>query len=288
MKGIIVAGGLGTRLYPLTKVISKHLLQIYDKPMIYYPLSVFMMANIKQILIITTPTDYDQYKRLLGNGTQLGCHFQYAVQNEPNGIAQAFIIGEKFIDNDNIALILGDNFFYGIDLSCHLQKLTNIDGAYIFTYEVSNPNCYGIVELDRNDKPISIEEKPNEPKSNYAVTGLYLFDNDVINIAKNLQQSHRGEYEITDINKVYLQRNKLHVIKLDKTVVWFDMGTFQTLNDTSQFVRSMEIENGINIGCIEEIAYKKSYIDIYQLKKLSEPLINSGYGIYLQNIINGS
>ncbi|CAF1044036.1 unnamed protein product [Rotaria sordida] len=265
MKGIIVAGGLGTRLYPLTKVISKHLLQIYDKPMIYYPLSVFMMANIKQILIITTPTDYDQYKRLLGNGTQLGCHFQYAVQNEPNGIAQAFIIGEKFIDNDNIALILGDNFFYGIDLSCHLQKLTNIDGAYIFTYEVSNPNCYGIVELDRNDKPISIEEKPNEPKSNYAVTGLYLFDNDVINIAKNLQQSHR-----------------------DKTVVWFDMGTFQTLNDTSQFVRSMEIENGINIGCIEEIAYKKSYIDIYQLKKLSEPLINSGYGIYLQNIINGS
>ncbi|CAF3600657.1 unnamed protein product [Rotaria sp. Silwood1] len=286
MKGIILAGGLGTRLYPLTKVISKHLLPIYDKPMIYYPLSILMMADIKQILIITTSTDYDQYRRLLENGTQLGCDFQYAIQDQPDGIAQAFIIGEKFIGNDNVALILGDNFFYGMDLSCHLKTLNNVDGAYIFAYEVSDPHRYGIIELDHNDKPISIEEKPKNPKSNYAITGLYFFDNDVINIAKNLQPSHRGEYEITDINNIYFQRNKLHVIKLDKIVVWFDMGTFQSLNDASQFVRSLEIENGRKIGCIEEVAYKKNYIDKYQLKRLSEPLINSGYGIYLQHIIN--
>ncbi|CAF3344500.1 unnamed protein product [Rotaria sp. Silwood2] len=288
MKGIIVAGGLGTRLYPLTKVISKHLLPVYDKPMIYYPLSVLMMADIKQILIITTPTDYDQYERLLENGRQLGCDFQYALQNQPNGIAQALVIGEKFIGNDNVALILGDNFFYGIDLSCHLKKLNNADGAYIFAYEVSDPHRYGIVELDHNDKPISIEEKPNNPKSNYAITGLYFFDNDAINIAKNLQPSHRGEHEITDLNKAYFQQNKLQVIKLDKTVVWFDMGTFQSLNDVSQFVRSMEIENGINIGCIEEVAYKRNYIDDYQLQRLNEPLINSGYGKYLQNIMHRS
>ncbi|CAF3575241.1 unnamed protein product [Rotaria sp. Silwood1] len=286
MKGIILAGGLGTRLYPLTKVISKHLLPIYDKPMIYYPLSILMMADIKQILIITTSTDYDQYRRLLENGTQLGCDFQYAIQDQPDGIAQAFIIGEKFIGNDNVALILGDNFFYGMNLSCHLKTLNNVDGAYIFAYEVSDPHRYGIIELDHNDKPISIEEKPKNPKSNYAITGLYFFDNDVINIAKNLQPSHRGEYEITDINNIYFQRNKLHVIKLDKIVVWFDMGTFQSLNDASQFVRSLEIENGRKIGCIEEVAYKKNYIDKYQLKRLSEPLINSGYGIYLQHIIN--
>ncbi|CAF1119839.1 unnamed protein product [Rotaria sp. Silwood1] len=286
MKGIILAGGLGTRLYPLTKVISKHLLPIYDKPMIYYPLSILMMADIKQILIITTSTDYDQYRRLLENGTQLGCDFQYAIQDQPDGIAQAFVIGEKFIGNDNVALILGDNFFYGMDLSCHLKTLNNVDGAYIFAYEVSDPHRYGIIELDHNDKPISIEEKPKNPKSNYAITGLYFFDNDVINIAKNLQPSHRGEYEITDINNIYFQRNKLHVIKLDKIVVWFDMGTFQSLNDASQFVRSLEIENGRKIGCIEEVAYKKNYIDKYQLKRLSEPLINSGYGIYLQHIIN--
>ncbi|CAF3582956.1 unnamed protein product [Rotaria sp. Silwood1] len=286
MKGIILAGGLGTRLYPLTKVISKHLLPIYDKPMIYYPLSILMMADIKQILIITTSTDYDQYRRLLENGTQLGCDFQYAIQDQPDGIAQAFVIGEKFIGNDNVALILGDNFFYGMNLSCHLKTLNNVDGAYIFAYEVSDPHRYGIIELDHNDKPISIEEKPKNPKSNYAITGLYFFDNDVINIAKNLQPSHRGEYEITDINNIYFQRNKLHVIKLDKIVVWFDMGTFQSLNDASQFVRSLEIENGRKIGCIEEVAYKKNYIDKYQLKRLSEPLINSGYGIYLQHIIN--
>ncbi|CAF1375770.1 unnamed protein product, partial [Rotaria magnacalcarata] len=234
MKGIIVAGGLGTRLYPLTKVISKHLLPIYDKPMIYYPLSILMMADIKQILIITAPTDHGQYKRLLGNGTQLGCDFQYAVQNQSNGIAQAFIIGENFIGDDKVALILGDNFFYGIDLTSELQALTNMDGAYIFAYEVADPDRYGIVELDQNDKPISIEEKPNNPKSNYAITGLYFFDKDVITIAKNIQPSHRGEYEITDINKVYFQRNKLQVKKLDKTIIWFDMGTFQSLNDASQ------------------------------------------------------
>ncbi|CAF2144778.1 unnamed protein product [Rotaria magnacalcarata] len=256
--------------------------------MIYYPLSILMMADIKQILIITAPTDHGQYKRLLGNGTQLGCDFQYAVQNQPNGIAQAFIIGENFIGDDKVALILGDNFFYGIDLTSELQALTNMDGAYIFAYEVADPDRYGIVELDQNDKPISIEEKPNNPKSNYAITGLYFFDKDVITIAKNIQPSHRGEYEITDINKVYFQRNKLQVKKLDKTIIWFDMGTFQSLNDASQFVRSMEKENDIKIGCIEEVAYRKNYIDAYQLKYLSESLINSGYGIHLQKSINRS
>jgi glucose-1-phosphate thymidylyltransferase len=219
MKGLIVAGGLGTRLYPLTKVISKHLLPIYDKPMIYYPLSILIRIGIKHILILTTSEDSDQYKRLLGNGNQLGCHFQYAIQNEPNGIAQSFVIGEEFIGNDKVVLILGDNLFYGIDFDHHLQMLINLDGAYIFAYEVSDTHRYGIVELDNNNKPISIEEKPANPKSNYAITGLYFYDNDVINIAKDIKVSHRGEYEITDINRIYFQRNKLKVKILNKETI---------------------------------------------------------------------
>lgn len=286
MKGIILAGGLGTRLYPLTKGVSKHLLPIHDKPMIYYSLSVLLLADIKQILIVTTSYDYDQYKKLLGDGSQLGCDFQYAIQNEPNGIPQAFIIGEKFIGSDNVVLVFGDNFFYGVDFGLTLKNFSDNDGAHIFVYEVAVPSQYGIVEFDDNAKPISIEEKPKNSKSNLAITGILIFDNSVINKAKNITLSQRGEYEIVDVIKQYCQQNRLKTNTLNRTVTWFDMGTLQSLYEVSQFVRRIETENNIKIGCIEEIAYKKNYIDKDQLMRLSKSLTKSEYGLYLQKLIN--
>ncbi|UJR07427.1 hypothetical protein I4U23_011713 [Adineta vaga] len=255
MKGIILAGGLGTRLYPLTKVFSKHLLPIYNKPMIYYPLSVLMMIGIREILIITTKEDYYLFEKLLENGNQFGCHFQYQIQNQPNGIAQAFILAEEFLQNDKVALILGDNLFYHEHLSQQLQAFMNVDGACIFAYEVTDPYRYGIIELDENNQPISIEEKPCKPKSNKAITGLYFYDNDVIQIAKTLRPSDRGEYEITDINRIYFEKKKLHVHLLNKETIWFDMGTFESLNDASVFIRSIENEKQIKIGSIEQLAF---------------------------------
>lgn len=286
MKGIILAGGNGTRLYPITKAISKHLIPIHDKPMIYYPLSVLMLNGIRDILIITTPNDYDQYRRLLGDGRQLGCHFEYAVQEKPDGIAQAFILGEKFIGEDRIALILGDNLFYGANLSEHFETFATNDGAYVFAYQVKDPERYGIVELNADQKATSIEEKPVYPKSNYAITGLYLYDYHVIDIAKTLKASHRGEYEITDINKIYLEKNKLSVAILEQSTVWMDMGTLDSFYDASQFVRRVEAERGEKIGCIEEIALRMNYIDLERFKLLVKPLMNSSYGQYLYRISN--
>ena len=284
MKGIILAGGSGTRLYPITKAISKQLMPIYDKPMIYYPLSVLMMAGIKEVLVITTPEDNAQFKKLLGDGSQVGCKFEYAVQEVPNGLAQAFVIGASFIGNEKVALVLGDNIFYGTGLDKQLRSLAEVEGGYVFAYQVSDPERYGVVEFGDSLKAISIEEKPANPKSNYAVPGLYFYDNEVVAIARALRPSPRGEYEITDINKAYLQKSRLKVSILDKGTAWLDTGTFDSLSDASEFVRVIEKRQGTKIGCIEEVAYRNGFISKQQLITLSEGLAKSGYGEYLKKI----
>lgn len=285
MKGIILAGGSGTRLHPLTLAVSKQLMPIYDKPMIYYPLSVLMMAGIREVLIISTPHDLPQFEKLLGDGKRLGCSFSYAVQEVPNGLAQAFVIGEKFIGNDSVALVLGDNIFYGSGLQNLVSDSSNPDGGVVFAYHVSDPERYGVVEFDSDLNAISIEEKPTNPKSNFAVPGLYFYNNDVIEIAKNLKPSSRGEYEITDVNRVYLERKKLKVGILSRGTAWLDTGTFASLIQASQFVQVLEDRQGLKVGCIEEIAYRKGFIQKDQLKELAQPLLKSGYGQYLLNLL---
>ena len=284
MKGIILAGGSGTRLYPITKGISKQLMPIYDKPMIYYPLSILMLAGIKEILIITTPEDSYQFKRLLGDGKELGCDFQYAVQPTPNGLAQAFVIGESFIGNDKVALILGDNIFYGAGFSQLVQSFNDVEGAAVFAYEVNDPERYGVVEFDEHKKVISIEEKPVKPKSNYAVPGLYFYDNSVVRIAKSIQPSARGEYEITTVNNEYLKQGKLKVGIMNRGTAWLDTGTFDSLSDASEFVRVIEKRQSQKIGCIEEVAWRMGFIDKEQLQKLAAQYAKSGYGAYLMNL----
>lgn len=284
MKGIILAGGSGTRLYPITKAISKQLMPIYDKPMIYYPLSVLMMAGIKEILIITTPEDQSQFQRLLGDGQNIGCTFEYVAQEVPNGLAQAFVLGAEFIGDDKVALVLGDNIFYGAGLGEQLEKLSNVEGGYVFAYEVSDPERYGVVEFDENKKAISIEEKPDSPKSNYAVPGLYFYDNSVVEIARDLAPSPRGEYEITDVNREYLKRGDLNVAILGRGTAWLDTGTFDSLHDATEFIRVIEKRQGYKIGCIEEIAFRKGFISREQLNELAELYIKSGYGVYLKRI----
>jgi glucose-1-phosphate thymidylyltransferase len=285
MKGIILAGGSGTRLYPITKAISKQLMPIYDKPMIYYPLSTLMMSGIREILIITTPEDNASFKRLLGDGQQLGCRFEYAVQQVPNGLAQAFVIGADFIGKDKVALVLGDNIFYGYGLGSQLKTLADVDGGYVFAYQVSDPERYGVVEFDKDMKAVSIEEKPADPKSNYAVPGLYFYDNDVVKIAAELKPSPRGEYEITDVNKEYLERGTLKVSVLDRGTAWLDTGTFDSLSDASEFVRVIEKRQGKKIGCIEEIAYVNGFIDEARLIEIADLLKKSGYGEYLKGLV---
>lgn len=284
MKGIILAGGSGTRLYPITKAISKQLMPIYDKPMIYYPLSVLMMAGIREILIITTPDDQSQFIRLLGDGHELGCRFEYQVQEVPNGLAQAFVLGADFIGDDRVALVLGDNIFYGVGLGEQLTKLTTVSGGNVFAYEVADPHRYGVVEFDASNKAISLEEKPVNPRSNFAVPGLYFYDNQVVDIAKNLKPSPRGEYEITDVNKEYLRRGELHVSILGRGTAWLDTGTFESLHDATEFIRVIEKRQGYKIGCIEEVAYRKGFINREQLDVLAEGLIKSGYGAYLRQL----
>jgi glucose-1-phosphate thymidylyltransferase len=286
MKGIILAGGSGTRLYPITRAISKQLMPIYDKPMIYYPLSVLMQADIKEILIITTAEDNEGFKRLLGDGTELGCHFEYAIQEKPNGLAQAFVIGEKFIGNDKVALILGDNIFYGTGFTELIRSFNDVDGAAIFAYHVADPERYGVVEFDDDFKALSIEEKPAKPKSKFAVPGLYFYDNSVIQIAKDLEPSPRGEYEITDVNKYYLEKGDLHVGVMDKGTAWLDTGTFDSLSDATEYVRVIEKRQSTKIGCIEEVAYRRGFINDDQLKVLVAKYLKSGYGAYLQSLLS--
>jgi len=281
MKGIILAGGSGTRLHPLTLACSKQMMPVYDKPMIYYPLSTLMLAGIKEILIISTPHDLPNFEKLLGDGASLGCKFSYAVQAEPNGLAQAFVIGEEFIGEDKVALVLGDNIFHGDGMAKLLQSSSDPDGGVVFAYQVSDPERYGVVEFDVDKNAISIEEKPVEPKSDYAVPGLYFYDNEVVEIAKNIKPSPRGEYEITDVNRVYLERNKLKVGVLSRGTAWLDTGTFTSLMQAGQFVQIIEERQGLKIGCIEEIAYRMGFIDAAQLKAIATPLVKSGYGSYL-------
>jgi glucose-1-phosphate thymidylyltransferase len=285
MKGIILAGGSGTRLHPLTLAVSKQLMPIYDKPMIYYPLSTLMWAGINEILIISTPHDLPLFQHLLGDGSSLGCRFEYAVQEHPNGLAEAFIIGKEFVGNDKVALVLGDNIFYGTGLAELLQANNNPDGGIVYAYHVHDPERYGVVEFDTTGKVLSIEEKPTEPKSNYAVPGIYFYDNSVLEIAANIKPSHRGELEITDINKAYLEQGKLKVSILDRGTAWLDTGTFQSLMQAGQFVQVIEERQGLKIGAIEEAAYKMGFINAEQLKKLAEPLLKSGYGTHLMSII---
>jgi glucose-1-phosphate thymidylyltransferase len=285
MKGIILAGGSGTRLHPLTLAVSKQLMPIFDKPMIYYPLSILMSAGIKEILIISTPHDLPHFEKLLGNGNQFGCSFTYAVQEVPNGLAQAFVIGEEFIGNDKVALILGDNIFYGVGMDNLLKENNNPEGGVVYAYHVSDPERYGVVEFDKEMNAVSIEEKPTNPKSNYAVPGLYFYDNSVVEIAKNLQPSARGEYEITDINAEYLKRGQLKVAVLDRGTAWLDTGTFTSLMQAGQFVQVIEERQGLKVGCIEEVAYKNGFISADELKQIATPLVKSGYGTYLMNLI---
>lgn len=288
MKGIILAGGSGTRLHPLTLAMSKQMMPIYDKPMIYYPLSVLMMAGINEILIISTPHDLPHFEKLLGTGENIGCKFSYIVQQVPNGLAQAFVLGEKFIGNDKVALILGDNIFYGVGLGRTLKQISNPEGGVVFAYHVSDPERYGVVEFDKENNVISIEEKPKEPKSHFAVPGLYFYDNSVVEIAKNLKPSPRGEYEITDVNKEYLKRGKLKVSIMDRGTAWLDTGTFASLMQAGQFVHVIEERQGLKIGCIEEVAFKMGYINKEQLIKVATPLTKSGYGTYLLELAKNS
>lgn len=286
MKGIILAGGAGTRLHPLTLAMSKQMMPVYDKPMIYYPLSTLMMSGIREILIISTPQDLPGFERLLGDGSRLGCRFSYKVQEVPNGLAQAFVLGAEFIGDDKVALVLGDNIFYGTGMQNLLQANTDPDGGVVFAYHVSDPERYGVVEFDKDMKAVSIEEKPARPKSNYAVPGLYYYDNSVVEVARNLKPSARGEYEITDVNKYYLERGKLKVGLLSRGTAWLDTGTFESLLQAGQFVGTIEQRQGLKIGCIEEVAYRMKFIDAGQLRHLAEPLLKSGYGRYLLGLLD--
>lgn len=285
MKGIVLAGGAGTRLHPITLAMSKQLMPIYDKPMIYYPISTLMQADIREILIISTPQDLPNFEHLLGDGSRIGCRFEYKVQEVPNGLAQAFVLGEEFIGSDKAALVLGDNIFYGGGIEHHLMESKDPDGGVIFAYHVSDPERYGVVEFDENMKAVSIEEKPKQPKSNYAVPGLYFYDNSVVEVAKNIKPSARGEYEITDVNKYYLEVGKLKVCELDRGTAWLDTGTFNSLIEATQFVQVIEARQGLKVGCIEEIAYRHGFIDAAKLEEIAQPLMKSGYGAYLMGLL---